>query len=416
MVTLKEVVICVLEVSPDKKTLVFLRDYYWGENYAMAFDIESKKTTRLFYWDYTLHWFNWSKDSQYLYFNNDPKSIVRFSLKDKTMQTILRHHNDIHSFHDAPQLDTHTFVERDISQQLVEISLPFIKSQLSDKSQTLTQQGVNLYPKFANHTDNLAFMSLRTGQPELFIKQGSERERQMTNFPYWLKHEDIHWSPDDKQLLTVVRYGIYSMDLDSGVVTQYTPSSETKSESSLLTTAASWSADGRWIYFASDIDGDWQVWRIPTEGKKVRRIEFGIETEYVVDAVNKMERVTEYGGLYAQESSDGKFLYYSKYRQAGIWRKPLSDISQPEVQVLSDVNLSVNRNWTLGDKGIYYSHRNADKYEVRFFEFDSQENFTLFQSDKLQSRYFTVNKDETRLVISQLHALETRLRSASESK
>ena len=60
----------------------------------------------------------------------------------------------------------------------------------------------------------------------------------------------------------------------------------------------SWSRDGKWIYFASNRSGAWQVWRAPSEGG-------GPE-----------EQVTRLGGFAAFESEDGQYLYYAKGRSA----------------------------------------------------------------------------------------------------
>jgi Tol biopolymer transport system component len=64
----------------------------------------------------------------------------------------------------------------------------------------------------------------------------------------------------------------------------------------------SWSRDGRWIYFGSNRTGDWQVWKIPSEG-------------------GTAIKVTSQGGREAFESTDGQWLYYTKYPPTqGIWR------------------------------------------------------------------------------------------------
>ncbi|MEJ7606802.1 MAG: hypothetical protein WKF37_11175 [Bryobacteraceae bacterium] len=69
---------------------------------------------------------------------------------------------------------------------------------------------------------------------------------------------------------------------------------------------ASWSRDGRWIYFASNRDGAWQVWKTSPSG--------GVAT-----------RVTQAGGFAAFESPDGRYLYYAKGRSvAGLWRVPVA--------------------------------------------------------------------------------------------
>ena len=58
----------------------------------------------------------------------------------------------------------------------------------------------------------------------------------------------------------------------------------------------SWSRDGRWIYFASNRDGSWQVWKVPSSGEKA----------------GSARQVTRGGGFAAIESTDGRHVYFTK--------------------------------------------------------------------------------------------------------
>ena len=65
----------------------------------------------------------------------------------------------------------------------------------------------------------------------------------------------------------------------------------------------SWSADGEFIYFASNRTGRWEIWRVAVSG-------------------GRPLQVTNNGGYMSRESRDGKWLYFSKYMRASIWRMP----------------------------------------------------------------------------------------------
>ena len=68
--------------------------------------------------------------------------------------------------------------------------------------------------------------------------------------------------------------------------------------------SSGWSRDGRWIYFASNRSGEYQVWKVPADrGEAVR--------------------VTRNGGFVAKESPDGQWVYYTKSAEdSGLWRVP----------------------------------------------------------------------------------------------
>src|SRR5581483_7255701 len=99
---------------------------------------------------------------------------------------------------------------------------------------------------------------------------------------------------------------IYTIPASGGALTRITrePSEDV---------VPSWSADGRWVYFASNRSGAWQVWRAPANG-------------------GTAEQVTLLGGFAALESPGGKWLYYAKGRDvAGLWRKQLPNGAEEPV-------------------------------------------------------------------------------------
>lgn len=106
-----------------------------------------------------------------------------------------------------------------------------------------------------------------------------------------------HWSPDGQSIAFDTRPGphsqVYVMDasgrnlrmLIGGSADNVTPS---------------WSHDGRYIYFASNRTGSFQIWK--------RDILVGSE-----------HQLTQSGGLSPSESYDGKTVYYSNLEHGGLW-------------------------------------------------------------------------------------------------
>ena len=126
---------------------------------------------------------------------------------------------------------------------------------------------------------------------------------------------------------------------------------------------ASWSRDGRWIYFASNRGGEMQVWKTPFPGD---RAEAGAAVQ-----------VTRQGGFAAFESPDGKFVYYAKGRSVenAIWRIPVG--GGEETPVIERVSSGWGH-WAIANKGIYFVDREEissteTKWDVKFFDFASRE-------------------------------------------
>src|SRR5713226_3739280 len=62
---------------------------------------------------------------------------------------------------------------------------------------------------------------------------------------------------------------------------------------SVVCTSPRWSGDGQWIYYGSNRTGANQVWKIPSRG-------------------GTPVQITRNGGYASSESSDGKWLYYTR--------------------------------------------------------------------------------------------------------
>ena len=146
----------------------------------------------------------------------------------------------------------------------------------------------------------------------------------------------------------------------------------------------SWSSDGRWVYFGSNRSGTWQIW-------KTR-----VDTSETV-------QVTKNGGFLAYESTDGKFLYFTKqYDKPSIWKMPVD--GGQESLVLQSVPRSPS--WTLTERGIYFTHPEANpRPGIAFFDFMTRrisriavakEGLGIFDF----ARWLSVSADEKWLVYS----------------
>ena len=149
-----------------------------------------------------------------------------------------------------------------------------------------------------------------------------------------------------------------------------------------------WSRDGKWIYFYSDRGGgSFQLWKIQLNG-------------------GPPVQVTKNGGVFAAESADNRFLYYSKFDVPGIWKMPLQ--GGEETRVLDQPAGNDWYNWALTRDGIYFldssSRTNA---AVKFFDFATGEKRTIFTSDKPPSMGLAVSADGRSILYAQTQLAES---------
>jgi Tol biopolymer transport system component len=162
-------------------------------------------------------------------------------------------------------------------------------------------------------------------------------------------------------------------------------------------TRPSWSRDGRWIYFASHRSGQWQVWKVPSEGEEEA----------------SARQVTRGGGYSSIESPDGEHLYFSRRRSVpqdpenAIWRIP---VEGGDEEVVIESVASSDTNWDVTTEGIYFVDRHEAStsqahWVVNFLRFDqrrSREVATLRYPPRLDGPALSVSSDGRWILVSQM--------------
>lgn len=186
-------------------------------------------------------------------------------------------------------------------------------------------------------TGDLAFVSDRTGSPEVWTSTADGVLTQVTRRggPYV---STPRWSPDRRSIAFIVNGWLQVADLTNGTERTITVSSNANE----VRTPA-WSADGTVLYFASNHDGSWEIWRMAATG--------GAPTQ-----------VTTGGGTSPRLSLDGQTLYFVRPGQQGIWSQPIA--GGEAVQVLSMLAPVDHLNWTVTSSAIHFIKRAGEDAEL----------------------------------------------------
>ena len=203
-------------------------------------------------------------------------------------------------------------------------------------------------PRFSPDGRKIAFVSRRTGSDEVWVASSDgSHATQLTTIggfgtgsPRWSR--DGRWIAFDSRMRG--NADIFVIGADGGVPRQIT--TETSKD-----TMPGWSHDGRWVYFTSDRGGSYHVWKAPFEG-------------------GAAVQVTQGFGGEAIEDPDGKYVYYFNDGQS-VWRVPTNGGREEVVPELAGVERT--RNWTVRERGIYFSRVGPDgNNQIRFFAFGSR--------------------------------------------
>jgi Tol biopolymer transport system component/predicted Ser/Thr protein kinase len=243
----------------------------------------------------------------------------------------------------------------------------------------IASTGRNYRPRYAPDGTQIAFMSSRSGNLEVWVCDSEGGNCRQLTFLQRAWSGMPSWSPDGRRIafMSINRdnYDVYLVNSAGGVAEPFT--SESSDE-----VLPSWSNDGRWIYFGSDRTGQLEIWKTPVEGGRAIQI-------------------TRNGGAVSFESEDGRFLYFSKTAargwEQGLWRIPVA--GGEDTPVVAQVAWLT---WTLAGPNIAYV--NAEHRPRPIFEIVNPTTGVLWQHDVPEStpmpHYLSVSPDDRWILYS----------------
>ena len=210
--------------------------------------------------------------------------------------------------------------------------------------------------QFSPDGRRIAFVSDRSGTWEIWVcKSDGSNAVQLTSFGGPVVSTP-RWSPDGQKIAfdapAAGEFDIYTVSANGGKVQRMTTHPANDGN-------PSWSHDGRWIYFDSARTGEQQVFKIPANGG---------------DAI----QLTRDGGFAPFESTDGKFLYFTKALLAtSLWKIPIEGGQSSKILegVSSYINLAIL------DGGVYFVPVNRPRV-IQFLSFTTNQIRTVAGLEK----------------------------------
>lgn len=210
-----------------------------------------------------------------------------------------------------------------------------------NEADILTSSEQDASPHVSPAGDKIAFQSWRSGSQEIWTA-GIDGTDPIQLTSTGASAGSPSWSHDGRHIVFDARSEfnahIYVIDAKGGAPRRIT-------SGNCNDIVPSWSADDRWIYFATNRSGSWQIWKMPSDGSGVAR------------------QVTTTGGMVAIESADGRWLYFTRYGESGIWRSPMS--GGPERKIFDGPPTGNMNYWTLAGDKVYSLSEQGDQFTLQ---------------------------------------------------
>jgi Tol biopolymer transport system component len=260
------------KVSPDGKTLAFVRTVSHGDGDVYLLDIATRSLKRLTSESHSINGLAWSRQHNQLVLSSNREGTFQLwnvDISDGIMQKI----NTDSTTAIDPQVGSHgdaiAYVSSSQNWNIDTVRVGKDNQISTSVERLIGSSGRNHSARYSPDGKKIAFVSDRSGGWEIWLCDlHCSGPQQLTHFGGpWVG--GLSWSPDSREIAFDARLGtksaIYSMVVANG--TPYVLEQNNYEER-----MPSWSKDGHSLYFNSDRDGTIAIWKRNFQSRQVERL------------------------------------------------------------------------------------------------------------------------------------------------
>lgn len=323
------------EFSPDGKQIVFVRSQSEGIQDLYLLTLKNDDVRRLTYDARNINGVDWTPDGHIIFASNRGGVMALYRLDPESGSITPLTHLGWNLA--KPDISVsgklafqHAWVDTDLISNSLQDDEPDAFFAVSTRW--------DMHPAFSHDGSQVAFTSNRGGTYEVWLcdAQG-ENTRRLTHFdgPFT---GTASWSPDDKHLAFDSRpdgnADLFMINADGDGLHRLTETLEDE-------LAPTFSPDGRQLFYSKPSQGQWQIFSLDLADGEHRPF-------------------TQNGGYGGKPGPEGRFLYYAKFNQRGIWRARLDQPDQEEKWV-EDLAPEDWASWDFWGESLVYPVRKDGK-------------------------------------------------------
>lgn len=359
-------------LSPDGSRLAFVRVSESGAHYLMQLDLASGVTSALAESDMRTKGLTWLDDQHLIVAKHQQGTYYLWvlSLQDgsETWLPTRGERSLAPSFAPAAGALVYEKVTYNKSIYAVDTERPE-----ADHRPLIDSNYYDCEPFFSPDQTRLLFTSSRGGTLELWCADAAgQNPRRLTQLvsPFLTRPR---WAPSGSTAavagLKAGTMHIYIVDTDTGAV----------HDSGATGMLCGWTGDGRGLYSA--------------------RTENGVSQLYRFDLASGRETMVQGDDAFiGRESPDGRRLYFSYRRRAGLWSRPLHQPKAEPELVLPDLAVNQHLNWDLSREHLFFAAKVDGQTHAFRANLDGGERRDLGYLPRLAAPSLSVSSDGKQLL------------------
>ncbi|MBL4816712.1 MAG: PD40 domain-containing protein [Shewanella sp.] len=334
-----------LSLSPDGKYLAMVRNVRWYQTQVILLSLETGIWQNLFTVDILLHTVAWGRESKSLIYRDVKGNLTRYEFDSKShrqltniMQPVISPISNMNGEIVAVLGD---FFKTEIwrlnsrfmsSSEELSTGCSFIDSECYTRF--VSSNGKNDRATTSLDGNKVAFVSDRTGVPEIWLKVEGGNEVKLSNFDTISNLKDISFSSDGNKILGRLNSKPFILNVLTGRIKYI----DIKNREEVY--SVSWGLDNNTIVATLDSLGQSSL--------KLVDIHSGDIVTTLVD-----------GGEYGKYSDSGVF-YYTKRTGVGLWALK----GNKEELLINDFSIMSNLTWVIVDNFLYNLFSQSGSYYV----------------------------------------------------
>jgi transcriptional activator of cad operon len=319
-----------ITASVDGKSLLLLSHYQWERSSIYQYDIVNQSQSKLLDSKELIRSISWArKDSAFLFIENEQFRLMDLQGNESPVNRVKYDSSKDGYF--SPDEERIYYTHTAATSKLYDSS-PDANKQWSMTPVRWGGQDHERNPTFAHNGKTLAFISKRSGQYNIWVRDPQGALTALNTGDLDLSQTLVRWSENDRYLMFHSFNAVYRYDLANHSYQKISPDG-------IYADVVGWSyRDKSKVYVRSDSDGQFNIWLLDINDQSIKKL-------------------THNGGFSGNESSDGQYLYYTKEQVDGLWRINL----QTQTHQLFDKDFSRENylSWYLFDNSIYYLFANG---------------------------------------------------------